>query len=243
MDSIPNQGSFCTTHWSLVLEVAHGADNSPEGSAALNTLCRSYWYPLYAFVRRQGRNQQEAEDLIQEFFARLLAGNGLASVRPENGRFRSFLLAALKNFLANDWDHRHAVKRGGHHGVASWDQYSAEERYRLEPRHDDSPERLYERSWALVVLQSVLEQLRQEYLNDGKGALYDAIWVYLEDEGRESYAEIAARLGMTGGSIKMAVVRLREKFRHRLRAEVSRTVGPATDLDDELRHLFNSLGH
>lgn len=231
---------FRTTHWSLVLEAARA--DAPERESALAILCQDYWYPLYAFVRRQGRNPQEAEDLTQEFLARLVARNGLASVRPEHGRFRSFLLAALKNFLANDWDRQRAVKRGGRHRIVSWDGESAESRYLAEPCHEATPERIYERSWALSVIQTVLERLRQEYADSGKGGVFDSIQSCLEEESEETYAQIAARLNLSEGAVKMAVFRLRKNFRQRLRAEIARTVADPGAIDEELRHLFTCLG-
>jgi RNA polymerase sigma-70 factor (ECF subfamily) len=230
---------FRTTHWSVVLKAADG--ESPERQSALATLCRSYWYPLYAFARRQGRNPEEAEDAVQEFFARLLAINNLAAVRPEHGRFRSFLLASLKNYLANEWDRRHAAKRGGQCGIVSWDGQSAEDRYRAEPRDETTPETLFEQSWALTVIQTVLEDLRKEYADAGKSRIFDAIQSYLEEEGADTYAEIAMKLSMTEGAVKMAVLRLREGFRQRLRAEIAQTVADAAELDEELRHLFACL--
>jgi RNA polymerase sigma-70 factor (ECF subfamily) len=238
--SVPAPSDFRTTHWSVVLAAAH--PDAPERQSALTALCQSYWYPLYAFARRQGRNPQEAEDLTQEFFGRLLAKNRLASVRPENGRFRSFLLASLKNFLANDWDHNHAVKRGGNRTIISWDNQPGEERYLREPTHDATPEKLFEQSWALTLIASVLEQLRKDYADTGKGHLFEAIHSYLEEDGTQTYAEMAATLNMTEGAVKMAVLRLRENFRRRLRSEIAQTVGSAGEIDEELRHLFACLG-
>ena len=230
---------FRTTHWSVVLAAAH--TDSPQRQSALTALCQSYWYPLYAFARRQGRNPHDAEDLTQEFFARLLAKNGLASVRQESGRFRSFLLASVKNFLANDWDRDHAIKRGGDRAILSWDDLPGEERYLREPAHDSTPEKLFEQSWALSVIESVLEQLRKEYNGAGNGHVFEAIHSYLEEDGAETYAEMAATLNMTEGAVKMAVLRLRENFRHRLRTEIAQTVANAGEIEEELRHLFTCL--
>lgn len=238
--STHDPSDFRTTHWSVVLTAAQA--ESPARQSALSALCRGYWYPLYAFARRQGRNPQEAEDVTQDFFARLLAKNGLASVRPEHGRFRSFLLASLKNFLANDWDRNHTVKRGGRQAIVSWDEQSAEQRYLVEPRHEATPEKLFEQSWALTVIASVLEQLRKEYDDAGKGPVFQAIQSYLEGEGTDTYAGIAEKLTMTEGAVKMAVLRLRENFRHRLRSEIAQTVANAGEIDEELRHLFACLG-
>jgi RNA polymerase sigma factor (sigma-70 family) len=206
--SLDGVSDFRTTHWSVVLAAAE--KESPQRQPALNVLCQRYWYPLYAFVRRQGRNHQDAEDLIQEFFAQLLAKNGLASVRPEHGRFRSFLLASLKNFLANDWDRNHTIKRGRDYAVISWDEQEGETRYLIEPHHEATPEKLFEQSWALTVIESALKQLRKEYTDAGKGRIFDAIQSYMMEEGADTYAEIAARLNMTEGAVKMAVLRLRE---------------------------------
>ncbi|HXJ61813.1 MAG TPA: sigma-70 family RNA polymerase sigma factor [Verrucomicrobiae bacterium] len=231
---------FLTTHWSVVLAAAH--TESPERQVALTALCQSYWYPLYAFARRQGRNPQEAEDLTQQFFAQLLAKHGLASVRPEHGRFRSFLLASLKNFLANDWDWNHTAKRGGDCAIVSLDDQASEERYLREPTHDATPEKLFEQSWALTLIASVLKQLRKDYADAGKGHIFEAIHSYLEEDGAQTYAEMAATLNMTEGAVKMAVLRLRENFRHRLRSEIAQTVGSAGEIDEELRHLFTCLG-
>jgi RNA polymerase sigma-70 factor (ECF subfamily) len=232
---------FRTTHWSVVLAAAK--HESPQRQSALATLCRSYWYPLYAFVRRQGRNPQEAEDLTQEFFARLLGRNSLASVRPENGRFRSFLLASLKNFLANDWNRSHAIKRGGEYEMVSWDNQSGEDRCLREPSHDASPEKLFDRNWALTVIESVLGRLQKEYVEAGKGRLFDLIQSHLsEEDGGDTYAAMALKLKLTEGAVKMAVARLRQNFRHRLRLEIAQTVGDAGEIDEELRHLFACLG-
>jgi RNA polymerase sigma-70 factor (ECF subfamily) len=232
---------FRTTHWSVVLAATR--HESPQRQSALATLYQTYWYPLYAFVRRQGRNHQEAEDLTQGFFAHLLGKQGLGSVHPENGRFRSYLLASLKNFLANDWDSNHAIKRGGDREIVSWESQSGEDRYRREPAHDLSPEKLFERSWALTVIETVLKHLRKEYTQAGKGRLFDSIQSHLsEDDGGATYAAMAARLDRTEGAVKMAVLRLRQDFRHRLRSEIAQTVADAGEIDDELRHLFVCLG-
>lgn len=230
---------FRTTHWSVVLAAAEGDSQKRQDSLA--ALCQTYWYPLYAFVRRQGRSPQEAEDLTQDFFARLIQKNGFASVRRENGRFRSFLLASLRNFLANDWDRNHAAKRGGQHVIISLDDQSAEERYVREPSHHATPEIVFEQSWALTVIDSVLRQLRSEYAEAGKSALFEAIHSYMEGDGDNTYAEIAVKLQVTEGAVKMAVLRLRESFRKALRTEIAKTVANADEIEDELQHLFNCL--
>jgi len=237
-----NGGAFRTTHWSVVL--AAQDPNSLDRSAALTALCESYWYPLYAFVRRLGRNAHDAEDLTQEFLARLLEKSALISVHPEHGRFRSFLLASLKNFLANDWDRNHTAKRGGEFTVISWDDRSGEDRYLQEPSHDSTPEKLFEQSWALTVIATVMEQLKKDYAEAGKGPLFEAIQLYLADDGGpDTYAGMGQQLGMAESAIKMAVLRLRESFRRRLRLEIAQTVVDPGDVDEELRHLFICLAN
>ena len=232
--------AFATTQWSLILHAAR--PDSPEAARALASLCATYWYPLYAFVRRQGRNAHDAEDLTQEFFARLIGKNYLASVAREKGRFRSFLLAALKNFLANEWDRERAQKRGGDRTFVPLDAGSAESRYAIEPVDTLSADRIYERRWALTLLDRVLERLRAEHVAGGRAAAFEVLKGCLTD-GRsgESYARSAAELQTTEGAIKVAVHRLRHRYRELLRAEVTETVGSAEDVDDELRHLLAAL--
>jgi len=232
---------FRTTHWSVVL--AAKRSDSPERMTALTALCHGYWYPLYAFVRRQGRDRHQAEDLTQEFFARLLEKNTLSSVQPEHGRFRSFLLASLKNFLANDWDRAHAAKRGGRYSIISWDDKSGEDRYLREPSHDATPEKLFEQTWALTLIQTVLDRMKKDYADAGKSQLFESIHASLsEDAGAGTYSEIGARLNMTESAIKMSVSRLRERFRWLLRAEIAQTVPDVSEVEEELRHLFTCLG-
>ena len=242
--SNPNQAKpgavFVTTRWSLVL--AAGLTTSAESEQALAHLCRTYWYPLYAFVRRQGHSPEDAEDLTQGFFARLLEKKALGAVEPEKGKFRSFLLAALKNFLANDWDRQHAAKRGGHHAFFSLDDDTAEDRFLREPSHDATPEKLYEQSWALTVLESVLRQLRKEYTTAGKGHLFEALQDHLiGDENAAAYASAAAQLGMKEGAVRMAVLRLRRHFGYLLRREIAHTVTDPGELEEELRYLAASM--
>jgi len=232
---------FRTTHWSVVL--AAKRSDSPERMTALTALCQGYWYPLYAFVRRQGRDRHQAEDLTQEFFTRLLEKNTLASVQPEQGRFRSFLLASLKNFLANDWDRSHTAKRGGAYSIISWDDQSGEDRYLREPSDNATPEKLFEQAWALTLIQTVLDQMKKEYADAGKSQLFESLHASLsEDEGAGTYAEIAAKLNMTEGAIKMSVLRIRRRFGWLLRAEISQTLPDPKEVEEELRHLFTCLG-
>jgi RNA polymerase sigma-70 factor (ECF subfamily) len=237
--------AFMTTHWSVVL-AAVGDRASPSAAGALSTLCATYWYPLYAFVRRQGHPPDEAEDLTQAFFERVLEKGYLdAVVGPEKGKFRTFLLVCLKRFLANEWDRARALKRGGgraHLPIGPSDLDDAEGRYALEPSHELTPEKLYERRWALTVLQQTLLRLEQEMRQAGKGRLFDALKQYLVAEhNAPSYAETGGPLGMTEGAVKVAVHRLRERYRNALREEIAATLDDPTKVDEEVRDLFAAL--
>lgn len=233
--TLPAGGAFLTTRWSLVL-AAQGGD-APGAEAALATLCQTYWYPLYAFVRRHGHSPHDAQDLTQEFFARLLTRNYLAQVAREKGKFRSFLLAAMKHFLANEWDRARTLKRGGGQTIISLDA-DAETRYQLEPVETTTAETLYERRWALTLLERVMDQLRADYARQGKADHYDALKACLTGT-RESapYAELATRLGLTEGAVKTMVHRLRKRYRELLRAEIAQTVTTPAEVEDEIRHL------
>ena len=239
MNPAPHQpGIFATTHWSVVL--AAGGDSSPAVRDALERLCRAYWFPLYGYVRSKGFNPHDAEDLTQEFFARFLSSNALRTVSEERGRFRAFLLASLNHFLANEWDRLKAQKRGGGRTALSLDAASAEERLQIEPATDCTPERLYERRWALTVLESVLDPLRDEMNAAGKSASFDALRPFLSDAaGAMSYADAVARLGVTEAATRKAVQRLRERYRELLREEVAHTVGAPHEVESELRDLLN----
>ena len=234
-------GQFTTTHWSVVL--AASQPGQPEAVEALSSLCRAYWYPLYAYVRRRGCLVEEAQDLTQEFFARLVEKNVLQVADPERGRFRSFLLASLSNFLNNEWDRSRAVKRGAGCEVVSWDAQSAEERYLQEPFHEETPEKMFERRWALTVLDQALAVLREEYRRGGKGELFEALHVCLSG-GRadEPYAELGARLGLSEAAVKVAVHRVRRRFAAALRQVIGQTLGREEDVDEELRHLVSMMG-
>ena len=216
--------------------------DSPQAHQALETLCRNYWYPLYAYVRRQGHNAHDAQDLTQAFFARLLEKNYLADVQREKGRFRSFLLASLKHFLANEWDREQALKRGGGKRLIALDEDSAESRYKLEPKDDLSADKIYERRWALTLLDQVLAKLRGEFECDGKLEQFETLKQYLS-AGRTSvsYARAADKLGMNEGAIKVAVHRLRKRYRELLRAEIAQTVATASEVEAEIRYLFAAL--
>jgi RNA polymerase sigma factor (sigma-70 family) len=228
---------FETTRWSLVRKARQG----PDRDEALGDLCRIYWPPLYSFLRRQGCRPEEAEDLTQAFFARLIEKDWLQDVEPDKGRLRSFLLVACRHFLANERDHQRALKRGGARGAVSLDLATAEERYRLEPRLEQSPEKLFDRRWALTVLQRVLGALREELPASGRDT-FDALRPFLlAGEADESYAEVAPRLGMRPGTVRVAVLRLRRRFQQRLRAEIADTVADPADVDAEIRYLIRAL--
>jgi RNA polymerase sigma factor (sigma-70 family) len=234
----PAGAAFATTHWSVVL----AAGKITGGDEALAKLCQSYWYPLYAYVRRQGHEAPDAQDLTQEFFARLLAKNYLADVQRERGRFRSFLLASLKHFLANEWDKARAQKRGGGQEAVPIDTQSAETRYGVDPAHDATPDRDFDRRWAMALLDQVLANLRAEFVADGKQKLFEALKVTLTgDRSSVPYGEIATQLGMSEGAVKVAVHRLRQRYREQLRAEIAHTVAASQDVEEELRHLFAAL--
>jgi RNA polymerase sigma factor (sigma-70 family) len=233
-------GGFATTHWSVV--TAAGKGDSPQAADALAQLCRTYWYPLYTYVRRQGHGAQDAEDLTQEFFARFLAKEYFGRADPALGRFRSFLLACLENFLAEQGRQARRLKRGGGQTVVSWDSRTAEERYSLEPADLTTPEQVYDRRWALTLLEAVLARLAEEQSATGKRETFDQLKGYLWEEAREvSYAETGARLNMTEGAVKVAVHRLRRRLRHLLREEVAQTVAGGEDVDEELRHLISVI--
>lgn len=236
--SPPNPGvGFATTRWSVVLAARDGGD--PPAAQALDALCRAYWYPLYAFVRRQGRSPADAEDLTQAFFARLLEKNYLAAVDDQKGRFRSFLIVALKRFLADEWDRAHAQKRGGGQSPIPLDLGEAEDRYRLEPQHDLSPERLFERRWAISLLGRARGRLQQEYALAGKSELFEQLkGFHHPQETTLAYAEVAATLRLPQNTVKSHVHRLRQRFRQLVREEIEQTVATPEEVDDEIRHLL-----
>lgn len=231
---------FATTRWSVVLAAGHG--DSTAAHKALSHLCRVYWYPLYAYARRRGHRPHDAQDLTQEFFARLLEGNWLTKADRERGRFRSFLLSAMKHFLANEWHKAHARKRGGGQPILSLDDKSAEERYRLEPVETATPETIFERGWALALLDDVLARLEREYGREGKQELLEAMRPALTmDRGSIRYDEIAAKLDMNETAARVAVHRLRQRYRRLIRSEVANTVATPEEVDEEMGHLFRVL--
>ncbi len=233
-------GGFPTTHWSVVLSAGDGS--LPNAKAALERLCRAYWYPLYVYVRWQGRSVEDAQDLTQEFFARLLQRDYLRLSDPARGRFRTFLLTALKRFLVNDWKKGRAVKRGGGQTVISWNQQETESRFLVEPADQTTPEKAFEKRWALIVLEQVLERLREEFTAGGQTERFERLKVLLWGEkDSPSYAEVAAELGLTEGALKVTVHRLRQRYRELLRAEIANTVERPEEVDDELRHLIAAI--
>ncbi|MCI0491291.1 MAG: sigma-70 family RNA polymerase sigma factor [Blastocatellia bacterium] len=229
---------FATTHWSLIL--AAGREATPESEKALAALCATYWYPLYAYVRRKGYQMPEAQDMTQGFFARLLEKNYLQDVDRERGKFRSFLLASLNHFLANEWDRERAQKRGG--GIKFIPLDTAEDLYSLDPADKLTPEKLFERRWATTLLDQVLALLKEEFAGAGKAALFDRLKDFLTGaESRDSYKQAAAELEMSEGAVKVAVHRMRRRFRRLLRAEIAKTVANPAEIDDEIRYLLSAL--
>ena len=231
---------FLTTRWSVVL--AAGKPEAPAARQALSDLCQIYWYPLYAYVRRRGYNLEDAQDLTQSFFARLLERNTVGSADPERGRFRAFLLASLKNFLSNEWDRNTAQKRGGGKSHISLDFRLADQRFASEPADPRTPERAFERAWALSVLERVLARIGEDFRTRGRWELFEALKPTLTaGEDGTPYGQIARNLGMSEGSIKVAAHRLRGTFRDALREEIGQTVAHPEDLEDELSHLIAAL--
>lgn len=232
---------FATTQWSLVLRANRASDSR---AAALQTLCERYWYPLYAYVRRRGVGSHEAQDLTQEFFARLLEKNSLAAASPERGRFRAFLLTSLKNFLTNEWEKAQAQKRGGGQPAISLQLHldSAESRLSLEPTHNLTPDRCFERQWALLLLELVVKRLQEEQAAAGKGRQFELLKEALAGGAeRLAYSLIAAELQISEEAARQAASRLRKRYREILREEVSHTVERPEDVDKEIRSLFQVL--
>jgi len=235
-----SQAWFATTHWSVVL--AAGQSTDTQASVALEQLCRTYSYPLYAFVRRQGYGPHDAQDLTQGFFARLLEKDYLADVDRRKGKFRSFLLAAIKHFLADERDRAKTQKRGGGQVAISLDAQAAEDRFRLEPAHELTPEKLFERRWALSLLGEVFDRLAQDYVQADKGELFQVIQEFLAPGAETaSYASAAQRLNMSEAAVRMAVHRLRVRYGELFREEVSHTVADTNEIEDEMRHLLRVL--
>ena len=236
----PGPHRFATTHWSLVVTATADDASQTRARVALEELCRAYWYPLYAFVRYRGYSTHEAQDLTQSFFARIIETGGLASADPERGRFRSYLLGAMKHFLANEWQRARTKKRGGDVTIVELDALDPKARHAVEPARSTDPDAGFHREWALESTRRAMERLRAESEAGGKGEQFDALKGSLA--GLEpSRAETAARLGMTEGAVKVAVHRLRQRYRELLRAEIAETVSDPFDIDDEMRQLVTSL--
>ncbi len=233
---VVGQPLFTTTHWSVVLTAAN--EKTPESAAALERLCRTYWYPLYAYVRREGYSPADAQDLTQEFFARFLARKPLAGVAPEKGKFRSFLLVALRHFLSDQRDRGSAAKRGGGKEVLSLDAEEAEGRYRLEPVERLDAEKIYERRWAMTLLGQAWTRLREESAAHGKLVQFERLAEFVAGEAEVTCVAAASELGLTESAMRSAVHRLRERYRALIREEIVLTVSDPAEVDEELRYLI-----
>jgi RNA polymerase sigma factor (sigma-70 family) len=236
--------SFTNTRWTLI--AAARCDGSPGAAEALETLCRTYWYPLYVYVRRRGHNAQDAEDLTQAFFYHLLQRHFLESVDRQKGRFRSFLLASLNHFLSDQRDMACTQKRDGGRPLVSLDGESPGQRFHREPASDDTPEKMFDRRWALTVLEQAQTRLRHDYQAHGKAALFERLKAFLDEAGDlAQYRKEAVALGMTPGAVAVAVHRLRERYQEMILAEVSRTVSDQEEIESEYRYLREVLsgGH
>jgi RNA polymerase sigma factor (sigma-70 family) len=237
---VTHEGHLVTTHWSVVL--AAGSQESAIAMEALEKLCRAYWYPLYAYVRRRGHSAEDAQDLTQEFFSRLVTSDWVARADPTKGRFRSFLLSGMNNLLANEWQKGRRLKRGAGLDFIALDALEAEERYRVEPSDLGSADKLFERRWALTLLERVLGRLSREQTESGLGDRFEALrGTLLGEPGDESYAALAQRFGVTESAVKSWVHRLRRRYREVLREEVENTVGSPQEVQDELQHLVRVL--
>ena len=238
-DSIaPGAREFHTTRWSLVIAAQQGTDTT-QAHSAMAALCKDYWYPLYAFVRRRGHAAHDAQDLTQAFFAALLEGNATMA-DPARGKFRSYLLGALKHFLANEWHRANTPKRGGGKAVVEWDALDAEARYALEPTDSTDADALYDRRWALELLERAMAVLRADFVSKGDGATFDALKATLTG-AEPPRDELAAQLGLSEGALKVAIHRLRQRYREVLRAQIAETVDSPAEVDEEMRHLVRVL--
>lgn len=234
------QPVFATTHWSVVLTA--GRTDTVQANVALAKLCQTYWYPLYAYVRRRGYSAHDAQDLTQGFFARLLERQSLAQAYPNRGRFRSFMLGVMNHFLSDEWTRAQAQKRGGGVTFLPLQFETAETRYGHEPADNSSPEQRYERRWALALLEEVLQRLTDEYKQDGRSELFAELNPCLVGERTvQPYAELAVKLGVSEGTVKSAVHRMRQRYRQILREEIAHTVDGPAEVDDELHHLMSVL--
>jgi len=231
---------FATTHWSVVVAAGHGCDDTAR--QALTTLCEGYWYPLYAYARRRGYQAAQAQDLTQGFFLHLLEKGALQAAAQTRGRFRSFLLSSLHHYMANQWRHDQTLKRGGGRQIVSLDWDDGERRYHLEPADELTPERVFERRWALTLLNKAVDMLRDEYAQSSRLHIFDALKAYLGGQDTTvPYRELAAELGTSEGAIKVAVHRLRQRCRECLRRTIAETVADEAEIDEELRYLFQAI--
>jgi RNA polymerase sigma-70 factor (ECF subfamily) len=232
-------GDFTTTHWTVVRQAS---GNSPQAVAALETLARAYWYPLYAYVRRKGHNPHDAQDLTQAFFARLLEHGYLQNADRNQGRFRTFLLSSLKNFLINEWKRENRERRGGGQKLLSMDEETAETRFASEPFVEQPPDSLYDRGWAATLLELAMTALRAEFEQSGKLELFERLKVFVwGDKSALSYVEMAVQLNTTEGAVKVSVHRLRQRYGELLRAEVAHTVSTPEEVNEELRYLVSVI--
>jgi RNA polymerase sigma factor (sigma-70 family) len=234
MHTVMGESRFPTTRWTLV--VAAGDPHRKEARSALVSLCENYWYPLYAYLRRRGYPADQAQDLTQDFFVRVLEGRYLDRAEPEKGRFRSFLLTSLKFFVADTGDRQRAIKRGGG-AVVSVEFSSGEERYQREPAHDETPERIFERRWALAVLNRVVERLRNEFVQHGRPEHFQRLKVFLLGQSDAPYAALAREMNTSEGALKVAIHRLRKRYRELFRQEIADTVADPAEVESELRFL------
>ena len=235
--TLPGSSQFPTTRWTLV--VAAGDPQRKDARSALVSLCENYWYPLYAYLRRRGYAPDRAQDLTQEFFMRVLEGRYLDRADPEKGRFRSFILTSLKFFAADEQDRQRARKRGGG-AVVSFEfssGESGEERYQREPGHDETPERIFERRWALAMLERVMERLREEFVQHGSPENFERMKVFLLGQSEAPYADLAREMNTSEGALKVAIHRLRKHYRELLRQEIADTVADPAEVESELRYL------
>lgn len=231
---------FATTHWSVVQAAGEGATSAAP--AALEKLCATYWYPLYAYIRRKGHDEHEAQDLTQEFFARLLARNDFAALHPSRGKFRAFLLGALNHFLAKEWRKAGTLKRGAGLAPLSLDTTLAEQRYGAQPAVEPTPERVFDRRWAETVLERAAQKLRDEFAQDGREGLFRALNIFLSVPAEAGgYAAVAGRLQMTESAVAKTVERLRRRYRDLVRSEIAQTVSTPAELEEEMRYLLDVL--
>jgi RNA polymerase sigma-70 factor (ECF subfamily) len=231
---------FATTHWTVVL--AAGKRHTLQSDLALEELCRNYWFPLYAYVRRRGHTKEDAEDLTQAFFARFLEKNYLEGLSAERGRFRAFLLASLKHFLINEWKKAQRLKRGGGEAPLSLDWQTADTKFQVASTAEPSPDKAFDREWALALLSKVIERLQKECEADGKAKLFEQLKTFLTT-GKDgtAQAEVAKALGMEEGAVRVAIHRLRKRYRQLLRDEIAQTLADAADVDEEMRALFGAF--